>query len=77
MDIDINRLCICPFEVGDRVKINHHVFEDCLIKTGVVIDCQKKDDEEHVGDFIWMVYILVDNGRKVGFRPSQLELEND
>jgi hypothetical protein len=73
--MDINRLIIEPFEAGDRVDVSRsHRFSDCKTTTGTVINCVKDVDKHYEGAALWMVHIELDNGSKIGIRPSYVDL---
>lgn len=75
--MNINTLIIQPFECGDRVDVSrHHAFRDCKTTTGTVIECEKRQSPGEDGPALWMVNIELDNGRKIGVRPSYVDLVN-
>jgi hypothetical protein len=69
----INSLCIEPFSKGDRVKVTHPSFRDCITTTGNVTGCKKDLVPDYDGPKLWMVSVTLDNGRRVGVRPHYVE----
>lgn len=73
--MNINTIVIEPFSPGDRVDVSRHsAFADCKTTIGTVIECQKDISVDYQGPALWMVKIELDNGRKIGVRPSFVDL---
>lgn len=71
--MNINTCLIQPFCIGDRVDLSrHHIMLDSRVTTGVVTDCIR-DTSDNIPGY-WMVRVTLDNGRKVGVRPSYVDL---
>jgi hypothetical protein len=76
--MNINTCLISPFSPGDKVDISrHHTMQDARVTNGVVTDCKKTVDPDSDGLSLWMVYITLDNGRRLGVRPSYVDLIKD